>query len=198
MNVEWTEHRFAGGVLALDVANTVVLRGDPDRSFDRFADPQEIPRFAEVASFMRKEELEGSVLLAQPESRQIIPLREATDRLFRHSVECGQLEPARLSVLLNVCSEAVSRAGPLSLNGASQRGAVPLESAVAMSALGLLRPERLARLRICANCRWLFLDRSKNASRIWCDMSVCGNRRKAARHYKKSQSRSKDESDAAY
>jgi len=52
-----------------------------------------------------------------------------------------------------------------------------------MSALSLLQPERLSRLRICANCGWLFVDRSRNASRIWCDMAVCGNRRKAARHY---------------
>ncbi len=37
MAVEWTEHRFAGGALALDTANTVVMRGDP-RGFDRFDD----------------------------------------------------------------------------------------------------------------------------------------------------------------
>ena len=41
------------------------------------------------------------------------------------------------------------------------------------------------RLRACANpeCRWLFVDASRNGSRRWCDMAACGNRAKAHRHY---------------
>ncbi|TIS84084.1 MAG: hypothetical protein E5W99_14370, partial [Mesorhizobium sp.] len=38
MTVSWTPHRFTGGILALDTANTVVLRNDPEKTFDRFAD----------------------------------------------------------------------------------------------------------------------------------------------------------------
>lgn len=39
-------------------------------------------------------------------------------------------------------------------------------------------------LRICGNplCRWVFVDRSRNRSRRWCDMAACGNRAKVARH----------------
>lgn len=39
------------------------------------------------------------------------------------------------------------------------------------------------RLRVCKNpgCRWLFVDRTKNQSRVWCDMSACGNRAKVGR-----------------
>jgi hypothetical protein len=46
-----------------------------------------------------------------------------------------------------------------------------------------LRRER-EHLKVCANpaCRWLFLDRSKNHARLWCDMAVCGNRAKARRY----------------
>jgi predicted RNA-binding Zn ribbon-like protein len=38
-----------------------------------------------------------------------------------------------------------------------------------------------ARLKACASetCRWAFYDRSRNRSRNWCSMSVCGNRAKA-------------------
>ena len=38
-------------------------------------------------------------------------------------------------------------------------------------------------LRACGNpeCRWLFLDTSKNHTRRWCDMKICGNRMKARR-----------------
>jgi predicted RNA-binding Zn ribbon-like protein len=45
------------------------------------------------------------------------------------------------------------------------------------------------RVRECggADCRWLFLDSSKNQTRQWCSMRSCGNREKARRHYQKSR-----------
>src|SRR5919201_532490 len=33
------------------------------------------------------------------------------------------------------------------------------------------------------DCRWLWIDRTRNHSRRWCDMAICGNRAKARRHY---------------
>jgi len=58
---------------------------------------------------------------------------------------------------------------------------------VVWSALDLLTSERLALVRECCStdCSSLFIDTSKNHSRRWCDMKVCGNRAKAARHYQK-------------
>ncbi|HXY97447.1 MAG TPA: CGNR zinc finger domain-containing protein [Steroidobacteraceae bacterium] len=43
--------------------------------------------------------------------------------------------------------------------------------------------ETLERVRACDadSCRWLFLDTSRNHTRRWCDMKVCGNRMKARR-----------------
>jgi predicted RNA-binding Zn ribbon-like protein len=37
------------------------------------------------------------------------------------------------------------------------------------------------RVKICPadDCRWAFFDRSRNRSRTWCSMRVCGNREKA-------------------
>ncbi len=56
---------------------------------------------------------------------------------------------------------------------------------VVRSAADLLTSEKLDEVRACAaeDCRWLFLDTSKNHSRIWCDMQTCGNKAKARRHY---------------
>jgi predicted RNA-binding Zn ribbon-like protein len=36
------------------------------------------------------------------------------------------------------------------------------------------------RLKACAaeDCQWAFYDQSRNRSRVWCDMAVCGNRTK--------------------
>jgi predicted RNA-binding Zn ribbon-like protein len=38
-------------------------------------------------------------------------------------------------------------------------------------------------LKVCPSCRWLYLDNSKNKSRQWCDMKVCGNRAKVRAFY---------------
>jgi len=47
-----------------------------------------------------------------------------------------------------------------------------------------LRSDELDLLKRCPadNCRWLFLDRTKNRSRRWCDMATCGNQAKARKH----------------
>ena len=60
---------------------------------------------------------------------------------------------------------------------------------VIKSASDLLISRELERVRECdsPSCRWLFLDRSKNHSRRWCDMSTCGNRLKARRFYHRQQ-----------
>jgi predicted RNA-binding Zn ribbon-like protein len=54
---------------------------------------------------------------------------------------------------------------------------------VALAAAELLTSSERERVKECAadNCNWLFLDMSRNRSRRWCDMKVCGNRAKARR-----------------
>ncbi|KQZ93938.1 hypothetical protein ASD64_03320 [Mesorhizobium sp. Root157] len=190
MTVSWIKHRFAGGVLALDTANTVVLRGHTDRTFDRFDDPDEIARFAEAASGFRAGELGGRRLSA-PRPREIattvLSIREATDRLFRDAALSGAMAADDLAAFLVACAAGLH--GKTETTGQPGRPfgdpATPIafEAALAVSALSLLSGESRTRLRICPNCNWLFLDKSRNASRLWCDMAVCGNRRKASRHY---------------
>ena len=61
---------------------------------------------------------------------------------------------------------------------------------IVYSAASLLTDAQFARLRRCGGdkCTWLFIDESKNRSRRWCDMKVCGNRAKSRAHYRRSQS----------
>ena len=61
--------------------------------------------------------------------------------------------------------------------------------AILSSAAELLASNRFGRVRECASsdCTWLFIDESRNHSRRWCDMSSCGNRMKARRHYQRSK-----------
>lgn len=191
MTVAWTQHRFSGGILALDTTNTVVHRCDPARRFDRFDDPAEIARFAEAASVFRREEIGRPLKVADAGAvaAGVRSLREAIDALFRGSVTGGALKAQAMAVLLRGCAEAIEEcdgfaATPLAPFGKS-REPLQFEAALAVSALTLLSSENLRRLKICPNCNWLFLDRSRNRSRLWCDMSVCGNRAKAKRHYRR-------------
>ncbi len=69
--------------------------------------------------------------------------------------------------------------------GEHASGAATLLAPVLWAAADLLAQDGGKRLRACANpeCRWLFVDASRNGSRRWCDMAACGNRAKAHRHY---------------
>jgi len=44
--------------------------------------------------------------------------------------------------------------------------------------------QELERVKICPadDCLWAFYDESRNGSRQWCSMAVCGNRAKARAH----------------
>ncbi|QPC85524.1 hypothetical protein GA830_01270 [Mesorhizobium sp. NBSH29] len=183
MTVAWTSHRFSGGTLALDATNTVVLRGDASRSFDRFDDPGEIARFAHAAERYRADEFGGARLLCREPNLtkpKVLAIRETTDALFRQTVADGALFARALPAFLRACADGLdSVAGPQPGEG------ITFEAALARSALRLLAPESHLRIRICGNCRWLFLDRSRNGSRLWCDMAVCGNRQKARRNYQR-------------
>lgn len=64
--------------------------------------------------------------------------------------------------------------------------------AILTSAAELLASDRVGRIRECASadCTWLFVDVSRNRSRRWCDMSVCGNRMKVRRYYQRANAQS--------
>lgn len=179
MTFTWTPHRFSGGALALDVANSVVLRFDAERRIDRYADPLALDSFAAAATrYCADKELFGPLEPVAPENRPaFLNLREATDRYFRAEV-LGHSSSEHLADLLDAAS-AVIRRHPI------KAMRLPLDAATARSALVLATFAEPQRLKICPNCQWLFLDRSRNRSRTWCDMTVCGNRVKASRHYQR-------------
>ena len=174
MIFSWTPHRFVGGALALDVANSVILRHEADGRRDRFAVPEQLGAFAEAASRLSAERGRFNVLRpVQPQNAPLfLELREAIDTYFRQRV-LGEEGRPQLAALLEAAAAAL-RAAP------DDDG---LEAATARSALGLVCEPEPERMKICGHCGWLFIDRSKNRSRAWCDMAVCGNRVKANRHY---------------
>ena len=52
-------------------------------------------------------------------------------------------------------------------------------------AFDILNSIQLNRIKECRSCGWLFLDKSKNNSRAWCNMQTCGSIDKSKRYYRK-------------
>ena len=123
-----------------------------------------------------------------------IVLREAIYRIF--SAVAGERSPeAADMMILNIA--LASALAVLHIVAIEQgfvwawsRGGEGLDRVlwpVVLSTVNLLTSNELRAVRECAapNCGWLFLDTTRNRSRRWCDMMVCGNRAKARRHYER-------------
>jgi predicted RNA-binding Zn ribbon-like protein len=54
---------------------------------------------------------------------------------------------------------------------------------VVWSAAGLLKSEEVGNVRVCDgdDCGWMYVDRSRNGFRRWCQMRTCGTREKSRR-----------------
>jgi predicted RNA-binding Zn ribbon-like protein len=67
---------------------------------------------------------------------------------------------------------------------------------IGLSAAELLISGRIGRVRECAGvaCGFLFLDTTRNGSRRWCEMEVCGNRAKARQSYRRKLARTAHDS----
>jgi predicted RNA-binding Zn ribbon-like protein len=138
---------------------------------------------------------------AQPASAaalfdEAIALREAIYRIFSALASGEPVGDRDLAVLNQGLAEAPRRDQLIrKADGHAWRiklgeiTAPTLLAQVLWSAGDLMVDERRRRVRLCANedCLWLFLDESKAGTRRWCDMTSCGNRAKARRHYQRSK-----------
>ncbi|HYI84545.1 MAG TPA: CGNR zinc finger domain-containing protein, partial [Acetobacteraceae bacterium] len=54
---------------------------------------------------------------------------------------------------------------------------------VTWAAAALLTSDEAGKIRICASvdCGWMYVDRSRNGLRRWCQMETCGTREKSRR-----------------
>lgn len=70
---------------------------------------------------------------------------------------------------------------------------VELLALLAEAASDLLCFGRVSLIKKCANvsCVLFFYDTTKNHTRNWCSMQMCGNRMKVAAHYRRNQGKSK-------
>lgn len=183
-----------GGNAALDLVNTLDWRFREAGSEELVESYSDLLAFAEQSGLVTTRQARrllretdetkaGKVLSAARE------LREAAAEIFYAALEGGN--PSAASIAKLETSFKTARAQQRLMEDRSGlRWEWPAEVSpelplwqLALSAEKLLTSDRLSMLRACAkqDCRWLFLDTSKNHTRRWCDMKLCGNRMKARR-----------------
>ncbi|MGD2155386.1 MAG: CGNR zinc finger domain-containing protein [Anaerolineales bacterium] len=188
-----------GGVLCLDFANTVDSRFDLPTK-DYLSDYTDLVLWASHAGAF-KEQLANRLIKIQEQDparaerifQHSIQLRETLYRIFQAYIQGEKVTPGDLEQLNDWISRSFSQ---IKLNKTEKgftyrwKNENDLELVlweITKSAADLLTKGNLKRVKQCPSCGWVFRDASKNRSRKWCSMQVCGNRAKAMRHYKRSQ-----------
>jgi len=194
---------LCGGHAALDLVNTLDDRFSADGPKELLVDYGELLRFTEQSQLLEARQV---ALLAKSISpavaartlRSVRELREALAAVLYAGVDGRPPPPAAIGILERRFHDA-SRHRELRWEGSAaslhghpgmqwQWGRFAREAELplwmlAQAASQLTLSNALEQVRACGadNCRWLFLDTSKNHTRRWCDMKVCGNRMKARR-----------------
>ncbi len=193
---------LTGGNLSLNFANTVSRRDDPERRREHLQNYADLISFAsqsELISAKQAGDLHAYAQQHDSEARQSfrkgIILREALYRTFSAIAQGRAAEAADLVVISDSAAEALQHRYLARANDgyrwewrpAAKNSLDRIPWAAAQSGAGLLTSDELKLVRFCEapDCEWLFLDRSRNRSRRWCDMTSCGNRQKARRHYQR-------------
>jgi predicted RNA-binding Zn ribbon-like protein len=198
-----SEAKLVGGALCLDLVNTIGWRGrvgDHER-LGSFEDLVDWARHAGALTPAEARALKRQAATRRREAADALGrarlLREAIHRMIarlRHGETPG---PADLATLNAELARAPARVS-LVAEGARVRWRAPagdrpdrVLSGLAWSAADLIQSRRVERVKVCMGegCGWLFVDESRNMSRRWCSMELCGNRAKAKRHYERSRDR---------
>jgi predicted RNA-binding Zn ribbon-like protein len=187
-----------GGALCLDFVNTVedYRSESPYEYLTNFADLASWGHHAGVLTSQLAQELTETAAGRREEAARIyqcaFELRSALYRVFAAQLISRKPRADDLAMLNERLGEALSR-GRLKPTEdhyvwywkSEADDLVQILYPIVRSAADLLTSDRLARLSECVEWGWLFIDMSKNRSRRWCSMGVCGNRAKARRHYQR-------------
>lgn len=180
------------GALCLDFINTVTWRGDPVRRAERLTSYGELliwSRLLGTLSAATERALRSAAARDAGAAARVlddaIKLRHEMAHLFDPGLEARTKTP----VLDRVTRDMGGIGRVIPGKGWTQLATkidlrLPLLP-IAVSALTLLTAPQRHQARSCADpqCRWLFLDETRNQSRLWCSMEDCGNRAKARAHY---------------
>ena len=198
---------LVGGRSCLDFANTTSGRGSPRRQ-------EHLQRYEHLIAWARHAGLldeDVAARLARAAGADAagaehglaaaVRLREAVHGLFLALYRSEPHDRDHLAELNRVLSEGMAEARLCPARDGYAWGwqlwqarqtplAAPLWP-IARSAAELLVSPLRERIRECPgeHCGWLFLDLTKNGSRRWCEMEVCGSRAKMQRYRERRRGR---------
>lgn len=186
--------KYVGGDPSLDLVNTVDwTRNGPIQ--ERLTDYARLTRWAEGAGLVSKTEAERlrRASAARPKEARAaheaaLRLRSVLQRLYGKRSDWSEFNEL-LGKALRQLGISPPRKGQASAEW-EWHGVESLESLlwpVTWSAAILLTSEEAARIRVCASldCGWMYVDRSRNGLRRWCQMETCGNLEKSRRRSRK-------------
>jgi predicted RNA-binding Zn ribbon-like protein len=189
-----------GGRPCLDFANTVSTRIKGLRR-EYLTSYQELVVWSRHAGILSDDEAGalGQYAARHPDLgaavlERAIALRETLYRVFSAIAERREPGGADLAAVNAALREALSHLAVVPAGSEFNWGWVVDEDGldrmlwpIARSAADLLTSRDLGKVRECARegCDWLFVDSSKNHSRRWCSMDMCGSRVKMRRYYRR-------------
>jgi predicted RNA-binding Zn ribbon-like protein len=193
---------LSGGHPALDVINTLDHRFGDEAPVELLPDYDALLRFAQQSELLDPAQVRRLTKAVKPQAaaralRSVRELREALAATFYGNLDGRPLPTAAIRTLEDYFlaaerhrelhwQEAAVRNGQAGMAwrwGRFEKEADFPVWVLAERAAQLMLSEAMQRVRACGadTCRWLFLDTSKNHTRRWCNMKVCGNRMKARR-----------------
>lgn len=197
---------IVAGHLALDFANTIDDPVGPTR-FDHIAEYPALLHWASRVAVLTGPDA-GRLARAATEHprkaqyalRRAHQLRQLLNAVFTEiaagSAQIGSQEWADLRRFL---ADALTRADVtrsddhFQLSWPSQTDDLAaLLDPIAFAAVDLLTTPDVVRVKQCAGCPWLYLDRSRNGSRRWCAMNDCGTHEKIRRYVARRAARRAD------
>ena len=185
-----------GGHLVLDFVNTVGgLRDDPpspeEELFDAYEDFATWCARVGVITVRQAGTLRAAVRRDEQAARRAlsstIALRDEVLYPIFRALADGEEPQAPLLDRLRVREcEALARAKlGRGWSWSAPRDLTDPLHPIVHAAVELLTSGPVERVKTCDNCRWLFLDQSRNRSRRWCSMDECGVQMKHARFVEK-------------
>ena len=187
---------FIGGQLSLDFVNTEV------GSADFLSDFSDFVAWLQQAQVLDAAQAEAALGAwgRRPEAKQVLAsareLRAAIREIAQRLSAGKSVTPASIDAINRVLAHESGYHQLTRVRGGyefqfhpQQRQAAHLVTPIAKSAADLVRDSEPLRIRRCGNpaCTLYYYDTSKNHTRRWCSMALCGNRMKAAAFYQRTQ-----------
>jgi predicted RNA-binding Zn ribbon-like protein len=173
------QFEFISGSLSLDFVDTLGnRRAEP---IERLATPGDLDRWLRAAG------LAGAILRKSTRAN-LAQARALRDAIFRFALSAIENKPTDLTDTETINHWATRMPlRPTIVGGHIKLTAMqPIEAAfstIAADAIELILSGQRSRIRVCPECRMVFVDTSRPGKRRWCSSaSGCGNRAKVRAH----------------